>query len=96
MMSGKLFAGVRYFFTKFLRSKFNAFFLDPMFQQLGRELTNHFRKMTNKRYEELFNLGIAQLRERVSALEVQLSKVTSQRDRFKEVVEKIKSLSGEK
>jgi hypothetical protein len=31
MMSGKLFAGVRYFFTKYVRAKCNAYFLDPMY-----------------------------------------------------------------
>jgi hypothetical protein len=31
MMSGKLFAGVRYFFTKYIRAKLNAFFINPMY-----------------------------------------------------------------
>jgi hypothetical protein len=30
MMAGRLFAGVRYFYTKYIRAKMNAFFLDPM------------------------------------------------------------------
>jgi hypothetical protein len=92
-MAGKLFAGVRYFFTKLVRAKFNAFFLDPMFQQLGRELTDHFRKMTDKRYEELFNLGVAHLQKRVVTLHQQLEKFTQQRNRFKELLNTIKSLS---
>lgn len=73
-MSGRLFAGVRYFFTKYIRAKMNAFFLDPMydvtvlcgsnvtfrFQQLGRKLNDYFRKMTDAQYEEMFNMGLAQ------------------------------------
>jgi len=49
--------------------------------------------MSNKRYEELFNLGIRQLREREEMLTVQLEKCTAQRDRFKEVINDFKRLS---
>ena len=95
MMAGKLFAGVRYFFTKYIRSKFNAFFLDPMFQQLVREMTDHFRRMSDDRYEELFNLGIAQLRQRASTLEMQVEKFSVQRDKFREVINTFKRLADE-
>lgn len=40
MMAGRLFAGVRYFFTKYIRAKMNAFFLDPMYEILFRP-SNH-------------------------------------------------------
>ena len=30
LMSARLFAGIRFFFVKFIRNKFNAFFLDPV------------------------------------------------------------------
>lgn len=30
LMAARLFAGIRFFFVKFIRNKFNAFFLDPM------------------------------------------------------------------
>jgi len=92
MLSGKLFAGVRYFFTKYIRSKFNAFFLDPMFQELGRRLTDHFRKMTDDKYEEMFNLGLKQLRERATLLQIQLQKCVSQRDGFKSVLQDYRKL----
>ena len=90
MMAGKLFVGVRYFFTKYIRNKFNAFFLDPMFQKLTADLTEHFRKLTNEQYEEMFNLGIAQLREKAGRLELQLARFIENRDRFKEAYRKIK------
>jgi len=92
-LAARLFAGVRYFFTKYIRSKFNAFFLDPMFQKLGRELTDHFRKMPDKKYEELFNLGLAQLKQRAGTLEAQLEQVTKQRNKFKEVVNNMKKFT---
>jgi GTPase SAR1 family protein len=90
MMAGKLFVGVRYFFTKYIRNKFNAFFLDPMFQKLTADLTEHFRKMTNDQYEVMFNLGIAQLREKAGRLELQLARFIENRDRFKDVYSRIK------
>jgi len=30
MMSAKLFAGIRFFFVKYVRNKLNSFFLDPV------------------------------------------------------------------
>jgi hypothetical protein len=35
MMAGKLFAGVRLFFTKHVCNKLNAFFLDPMYESIA-------------------------------------------------------------
>ena len=31
-MSARLFAGIRFFFVKYVRNKLNAFFLDPMYR----------------------------------------------------------------
>jgi len=92
-MAGRLFSGVRYFFTKYIRAKMNAFFLDPMFQQLGRSVTDHFRRMGDEQYEEMFNLGLAQLKQRLVTLEAQMEKFSVQRDRFKSVVAGFKKLS---
>jgi hypothetical protein len=103
-MSAKLFAGIRFFFVKYVRNKLNAFFLDPMyvalfllfllrashlllscrFQRLGGEVTDHFRKLTDDRFSELFALGAVELKERAVMLENQLVHCTASRDRFKE------------
>lgn len=32
------------------------------FQKLGGEITDHFRKLSDEHYEELFSLGAAELR----------------------------------
>lgn len=108
-MSARLFAGIRFFFVKYVRNKLNAFFLDPMyllglpppqrgephattstlapthrFQRLGGEVTDHFRKLTDDRFSELFALGAVELKERAVMLENQLVHCTASRDRFKE------------
>jgi len=93
MMAGKLFAGVRYFFTKYIRSKFNAFFLDPVFQVLRQHLTDYFRKISNERYKEMFEAGASHLKERATLLQTQLQKFSTQRDQCKEIVNRLKYLS---
>jgi len=89
MMSAKLFAGIRFFFVKYIRNKLNSFFLDPMFQRMGGDITDHFRKLSDEKYEDLFALGAAELRERAQVLESQLAHCTASRDRFKEVYQRI-------
>lgn len=90
-MSARLFAGIRFFFVKYVRNKLNAFFLDPMFQRLGGEVTDHFRKLTDDRFSELFALGAVELKERAVMLENQLVHCTASRDRFKEVYQRLLS-----
>eukprot|EP01103_Thecamoeba_quadrilineata_P020001 TRINITY_DN8375_c0_g1_i1.p1 TRINITY_DN8375_c0_g1~~TRINITY_DN8375_c0_g1_i1.p1 ORF type:complete len:842 (-),score=179.78 TRINITY_DN8375_c0_g1_i1:3-2528(-) len=90
-MSGKLFAGIRYFFVKFARTKFNAFFVDPMFQKLGSVIMDHFRTLLNSKYEEMFNLGLDQLKQQEIKLTTQLHHIKQSRDRFKELLKKISS-----
>eukprot|EP01101_Sappina_pedata_P002287 TRINITY_DN12531_c0_g1_i1.p1 TRINITY_DN12531_c0_g1~~TRINITY_DN12531_c0_g1_i1.p1 ORF type:complete len:934 (-),score=360.41 TRINITY_DN12531_c0_g1_i1:13-2775(-) len=88
-LSTRLFAGVRYFFCKLTRHKLNAFFLDPMFQELGNEITSHFRELKDENYEKMFELGFEKLKERKTVLEEQLVQTKQARDRFREVYKKI-------
>lgn len=82
-MAARLFSGIRFFFVKFVRNKLNAFFLDPMFQRLAQELAAHFRRLDDRCYEEIFQLGITELRERLQRLELQYQHCVTNRDRFK-------------
>eukprot|EP01105_Mastigella_eilhardi_P002304 TRINITY_DN1282_c0_g1_i1.p1 TRINITY_DN1282_c0_g1~~TRINITY_DN1282_c0_g1_i1.p1 ORF type:complete len:782 (-),score=270.13 TRINITY_DN1282_c0_g1_i1:25-2370(-) len=90
-MSARLFAGVRYFFAKYIRNKLNAFFLDPMFRGLGATIVDHFRRTPDPQYEQMFNLGVADLRVRSGKLDLQLAKCKENLQRFKEVYEQTKS-----
>jgi len=89
MMSAKLFAGIRFFFVKYIRNKLNSFFLDPMFQKMSGEVADHFRRLSDEKYEDLFARGAAELRERAHVLENQLAHCVASRDRFKEVYQRI-------
>jgi len=90
LMSAKLFSSIRFGFTKYTKSKFNAFFLDPMFQGLGSYLTDHFRKMDDETYERMFDMGLKQLEEKADKLEVQLEKFKENRDHFQTVLRSFK------
>lgn len=56
---------------------------------------DHFRKITDEKYEEIFNLGLKKLKERISVLETQLAKYKEQRDIFKKAHANMRQL-GEK
>src|SRR5690606_37937659 len=93
MMAGKLFAGVRFFFAKYVRNKMNSFFLDPMFQHLSAQLTDHFRRLDDTRYEELFHASAADLRARSSDLGDRLRHLSAARDRFRQLQRKLATFS---
>jgi len=95
MLAGKLFSGVRYFFAKYIRNKLNAFFLDPMFQRLGSNLIDHFFKLPDAKYNEMFQLGVEEMKTLLQKLEVQLEKCKANRDRFRETLKKVSASSQE-
>ncbi|EGG18151.1 dynamin like protein [Cavenderia fasciculata] len=83
MIAGKLFSGIRFFFSKFMRNKLNAFFLDPLFQKLGSRMIDHFSKLTDQKYQELFQ-SIDQLKILLTKLESQAIDCKLNRDKFKD------------
>eukprot|EP01098_Paradermamoeba_levis_P003586 TRINITY_DN1615_c0_g1_i1.p1 TRINITY_DN1615_c0_g1~~TRINITY_DN1615_c0_g1_i1.p1 ORF type:complete len:148 (-),score=51.23 TRINITY_DN1615_c0_g1_i1:20-463(-) len=93
-MSARLFAGIRFFFSKFARNKLNAFYLDPIFQKLGIELTEHFCWLSNDEYEEMFETGLENLQQRQQKLELQLKKCLENRNNFRELFKKMKQTQG--
>eukprot|EP01102_Stenamoeba_stenopodia_P000621 TRINITY_DN10596_c0_g1_i1.p1 TRINITY_DN10596_c0_g1~~TRINITY_DN10596_c0_g1_i1.p1 ORF type:complete len:881 (+),score=221.50 TRINITY_DN10596_c0_g1_i1:184-2826(+) len=88
-IAARLFAGVRFFFVKLVRNKLNAFFLDPMFQKLSAHIGDHFRKLSDEKYEALFNLGLEELKQKHIKLTAQLIEIKKNRDKFKEVMTKV-------
>lgn len=85
LLAAKMFAGIRYFFAKYVRNKLNAFFLDPMLQKVGSMVVNHFYRLPSKKYEDMFLGGIEELKNVQEKLTRQLAACTQQRDRFKEI-----------
>ncbi|KAF2073270.1 hypothetical protein CYY_005432 [Polysphondylium violaceum] len=90
MIAGRLFSGIRFFLSKIIRNKLNAFFLDPIFQKLGGIMIDHFSKLSDQKYEEMFQLGIKELESLLSRLEAQLIDCQKNRDKFKEVYNRMK------
>ncbi|KYQ94066.1 dynamin like protein [Tieghemostelium lacteum] len=91
MIAGRLFSGIRFFFSKLIRNKLNAFFLDPIFQKLGGIMIDHFTQLSDKTYEEMFQLGIKELHSMLQKLEYQLIDCKKNRDKFKDVYNKLKN-----
>jgi hypothetical protein len=85
---------VRFFFAKYVRTKMNAFFLDPMHRRLRAAMLEHFRRMTDDQYEEIFQLGLASLRAAEVRLEAQLKRCRESHERFREAANKMR-LSSE-
>ncbi|GAM21736.1 hypothetical protein SAMD00019534_049110, partial [Acytostelium subglobosum LB1] len=94
MIAGRLFSGIRFFFAKYVRNKLNAFFLDPLFQRLGSTVIDHFSKLSDKKYEEMFHLGIEELKALLSKLEAQSIDCKKNRDKFKEVFNRMKAAAA--
>ncbi|KAK5574626.1 hypothetical protein RB653_009879 [Dictyostelium firmibasis] len=90
MIAGRLFSGIRFFFSKLIRNKLNAFFLDPMFQKLGSFITDYFSKLNDQKYEEMFQLGLKELENKLHKLEIQLIDCKKNRDKFKDVYNRMK------
>eukprot|EP01132_Coremiostelium_polycephalum_P003597 gene3597-4479_t len=96
MIAGRLFSGIRFFFAKFIRNKLNAFFLDPLFQKLGSSMIDHFSNINDQQYGEMFQLGIEELKNLLVKYESQLIDCQKNRDKFKEVYNKIKFSNQQK
>lgn len=92
MMAGKLFSGVRFFFVKHVRSKFNAFFLAPMFANLGAHLSNCFSELNHEQYEDIFQTGHDKLKEKAGLLEAQLERLIYNKNKFQEVLSKVQQI----
>jgi len=56
-------------------------------------IKDHFSKLTDEKYEELFNSGIAMMRERAQLLEIQVAKVRSNRDKCRTLMRRVETSS---
>jgi hypothetical protein len=56
---------------------------------------DHFRKISDEKYEEMFNLGLKKMKDRISILQTQLAKYKEQRDGFKLFTTNFRKLSEE-
>jgi hypothetical protein len=52
----------------------------------------HFRKISDEKYEEIFNLGLKKMKDRIVELDAQLARYKEQRDIFKKANANIRQL----
>lgn len=86
-VAAKLFAGVRLLFVKYIRAKYNAFFLNPIFTEMDNMIRCYFTSMGGDRLKEMMGIQIVQLRNTKARLEDVIQKLSAQRDKFQNLIE---------
>jgi hypothetical protein len=83
MVAAKLFAGVRLLFVKYMRAKYNAFFLNPIFTGLDGFVRNHFKGISDINLKEMMGNHIESLRREKIAVDEKCMKLEQQIVKFK-------------
>lgn len=68
IVAAKLFGGVRLLFVKYIRAKYNAFFLNPVFTEFDQYLRNYFTQLGSDNLKALVGLQIAATKQRILKL----------------------------
>ncbi|KAL9653082.1 hypothetical protein ABK040_006301 [Willaertia magna] len=87
-ISAQLFAGVRMMLVKYIKAKFNAFFLEPMFNSLDNFVRIHFLSLGPDKLKELFGVKIVQLKAAKENYQEQIKKLISHKELFTSLAEK--------
>ncbi len=59
-------------------------------QDVGGSVVNHFYKLPEQKYQDMFLEGVSELKEMAAKLEKQLRLCSQQRDKFKEVYNRMR------
>eukprot|EP00761_Pharyngomonas_kirbyi_P008949 gb/GECH01008962.1/.p1 GENE.gb/GECH01008962.1/~~gb/GECH01008962.1/.p1 ORF type:complete len:869 (+),score=229.05 gb/GECH01008962.1/:1-2607(+) len=86
LSAARLFAGVRLMFVKYIRAKYNAFFLSPIFNTLNDSLRKHFNQLHEEELKEMLDLGVKDMRRQRTNLQTQLKELEKNRDKFRDLV----------
>lgn len=92
--AAKLWAGIRFMMAKNANCALNHDFFQPIFDRLRTCIQQHFASLPESKFDEMFQTGVNQLKQRVGLLQAQIERLTSSRDRFREVVRKIQERTG--
>jgi succinate dehydrogenase flavin-adding protein (antitoxin of CptAB toxin-antitoxin module) len=95
-VAAKLFAGVRLLFVKYIRAKYNAFFLNPIFTEMDNMIRCYFTSMGGDRLKEMMGIQIVQLRNTKARLEDVIQKLSAQRDKFQNLIELLNMKKGKR
>lgn len=91
-VAARLFGGVRLLFVKYIRAKFNSFFIHPIFTEMDQYLRNHFGALGSDNLKELVGLQIHKMKadqEKVARYVEQAEDVLS---KFKQVQDRLEEL----
>jgi hypothetical protein len=92
IIAAKLFAGVRLLFVKYVRAKFNSFFLNPMFElflftffsftKMDTFITQHFKSMEDDKLRDLLGDNVENLKRQKANLKSKMEKIKIQIQNF--------------
>ncbi|KAF0974485.1 hypothetical protein FDP41_006517 [Naegleria fowleri] len=91
--AAQLFAGVRAMFVKYIRAKFNAFFLDPIFTNMDNNIRVHFSNMGADKLRDLMGHRASYLRQHIPPLQDQVNKLTQHKQMFEALAEQFQAHS---
>ncbi|KAL0490286.1 dynamin, partial [Acrasis kona] len=86
-VAAKLFAGVRLLFVKYIRAKYNAFFLNPIFTEMDNAVRVHFTEMGNDKLKELMGVQMAKLKRHKEGLTDVVNKLSAQKEKFQNLID---------
>ena len=92
-VAAQLFAGVRSMFVKYIRAKFNAFFLDPIFTNMDNYIRVHFFNMGTDKLRELMGHRVVQLKAAKEAYADQVKKLSQHKEMFMTLSDKFQNAS---
>jgi succinate dehydrogenase flavin-adding protein (antitoxin of CptAB toxin-antitoxin module) len=93
-VSARLFAGVRLLFVKYVRAKFNAFFLDPFFSSLENQVQQHFKKLgTEKIMQMAAGPNPATIKQNMDSIASAVEKLIEQKEKLIVLHQKFQSMS---
>jgi len=94
LVAARLFAGVRWLFVKYIRAKYHAFFVHPLFTQLDTHVRLHFQQMDVDQLKELLGMRVASVKELLAKDEVIVQKVSAHVDTCQQILAHIQQQSA--
>jgi coenzyme F420-reducing hydrogenase delta subunit len=88
-VAAKLWSGIRFMMAKTAGCSLNYDFFQPVFEKLSITIQKHFNSLDEAHFDQMFQTGVAQLKQRMELLQSQVQRLTQNRDRFREVVRKL-------
>lgn len=85
LVAAKLFAGVRLLFVKYIRAKYNVFFLNPIFTRQDLYIRNHIKSISTSNIKQMMGNHVDKLKEDRKVLEEKIIKLEEKVQSFEKL-----------